>query len=387
MSVHPSAVDDDPRVPITFVTGFLGAGKTTLVNHVLADPGSGKCLVIVNEFGEIGIDSDLISRASDDMLELTNGCICCASKDDLVETLYTAFMRRVGVLEPQIEFDRVLVETTGIADPSPLAQLLYTDMQLNLSYRLDAIITLVDLKHVGGQLEANDEARKQVAIADKLILNKRDLVDDTGFRVAVEAVSGLNPYSVKEITTHSAIGLDRLLDLDLFEPKIQDSSIGEWIGIVETAGRSGNGTGDGHDHGHEHDHDHGHHDDHDHDHGHDHGHHDHGDVSAVCIEDEHPLDYHRLMELMVELTEEYGGDLYRVKGLCRFVGNDRPVILQGVQQVFSPPTHAEDWPGGKAQTRLVLIGRGLKGGDIERRLAACRSASDTPVFERGRGSI
>ena len=376
MSVRPSAVDDDPRVPITFVTGFLGAGKTTLVNHVLADPGSGKCLVIVNEFGEIGIDSDLIARASDDMLELTNGCICCASKDDLVETLYTAFMRRVGALEPQIEFDRVLVETTGIADPSPLAQLLYTDMQLNLSYRLDAIVTLVDLKHVGGQLAANAEARKQVAIADKLILNKRDLVDDGEFRAAASAVNGLNPYSVKEITTHSAIGLDRLLDLDLFEPKIRESSLGEWIGMVEAAGQPGDGAGHDRDHDHSHE-----------DHDHDHRHHDHGDVSAVCIEEEHPLDYHRLMELMVELTQEYGDDLYRVKGLCRFVGNDRPVILQGVQQVFSPPTHAESWPGGKAQTRLVLIGRGLKGDDIERRLQTCRSASDTPVFERGRGSI
>ena len=376
MSVRPAAVGDDPRVPITFVTGFLGAGKTTLVNHVLADPGSGKCLVIVNEFGEIGIDSDLIARASDDMLELTNGCICCASKDDLVETLYTAFMRRVGALEPQIEFDRVLVETTGIADPSPLAQLLYTDMQLNLSYRLDAIVTLVDLKHVGGQLAANAEARKQVAIADKLILNKRDLVDDGEFREAASAVNGLNPYSVKEITTHSAIGLDRLLDLDLFEPKIRESSLGEWIGMVEAAGQPGDGAG----HDCDHDHDHSHQD-------HDHSHHDHGDVSAVCIEEEHPLDYHRLMELMVELTQEYGEDLYRVKGLCRFVGNDRPVILQGVQQVFSPPTHAESWPGGKAQTRLVLIGRGLKGDDIERRLQTCRSASDTPVFERGRGSI
>ncbi len=373
MSVRPSAVGDDPRVPITFVTGFLGAGKTTLVNHVLADPGSGKCLVIVNEFGEIGIDSDLIARASDDMLELTNGCICCASKDDLIETLYTAFMRRVGALEPQIEFDRVLVETTGIADPSPLAQLLYTDMQLNLSYRLDAIITLVDLKHVGNQLEANDEARKQVAIADKLILNKRDLVGETEFRASVEAVNGLSPYSVKEVTTNSAVALDRLLDLDLFEPKIRESSLGEWIGMVEAAGGSGHGSGDDGCETHEH------HDGHDH--------HDHGDVSAVCIEEEHPLDYHRLMELMVELTQEYGDELYRVKGLCRFVGNDRPVILQGVQKVFSPPTYAETWPGGRAQTRLVLIGRGLKGDDIERRLAACRSASDTPVFERGRGSI
>lgn len=371
MTVPPSGVGDDPRVPITFVTGFLGAGKTTLVNHVLADPGSGKCLVIVNEFGEIGIDSDLIARASDDMLELTNGCICCASKDDLVDSLYKAFMRRVGVIEPQIEFDRVLVETTGIADPSPLAQLLYTDMQLNLSYRLDAIITLVDLKHVDGQLEANDEARKQIAIADKLILNKRDLVSEKEFRQAVDSVNGLNPFSAKEITTHSAIDLDKLLDLDLFEPKIRDGSLGEWIGIADAAGRSRDAMR--HDHHHEH---HGHHE-----------HHDHGDISAVCTEVEHPLDYHRLMALMVELTEEYGGDLYRVKGLCRFVGNDRPVILQGVQQVFSPPTYAEDWPGGKPRTRLVLIGRRLKGDDIQRRLMNCRSTSDRPVFDRGSGSI
>ena len=377
MIVPPSGVGDDPRVPITFVTGFLGAGKTTLVNHVLADPGSGKCLVIVNEFGDIGIDSDLIARASDDMLELTNGCICCASKDDLVESLYRAFMRRVGALEPRIEFDRVLVETTGIADPSPLAQLLYTDMQLNLSYRLDAIITLVDLKHVGGQLEANDEARKQVAIADKLILNKRDLVGETEFGAALDAVNGLNPFSVKEVTTHSKIGLGKLLDLDLFEPKIRDSSLGEWIGISDAAGRSGDGTG--------HDRQHGHHDHHEHTDEHDH--HDHGDVSAVCIEEEHPLDYPRLMALMVELTEEYGDDLYRVKGMCRFVGNDSPVILQGVQKVFSPPTYAENWPGGQARTRLVLIGRGLKGDDIRRRLLTCRSTSDRPVFDRGMGSI
>ena len=372
MSVRPSAArppaaDEDPRVPITLVTGFLGAGKTTLVNHILADPGSGKCLVIVDDFGEIGIDPDLIARASDDMLEMTNGCICYASKDDLVETLYTAFIHRVGALEPQIEFDRVLVETTGIADPSPLAQYLYTDMQLNLSYRLDAIITLVDLKHVSSQLAANAEARKQVAIADKLILNKRDLVRDEELRAAAAAVNGLNPYSVKEITTHSAIALDRLHDFDLFEPKIVESSLGEWIGIVDATVRHGNGTG--------------------HDHHDNHNHHDHGDVSAVCIEEEHPLDYHRLMELMVELTREYGADLYRVKGLCRFVGDDRPVILQGMQEAFSPTTYAETWPGGKAQTRLVLIGRGLKGDDIERRLAACRPASDAPVFERGTGAI
>lgn len=360
----PSGAGGDQRVPITFVTGFLGAGKTTLVNRILADPGSGRSLVIVNEFGDVGIDSDLIARSSDDMLELTTGCICCASRDDLVDSLYKAFMRRVGVLEPKIEFDRVLVETTGIADPSPLAQLLYTDMQLNLSYRLDAIVTLVDLKHVEGQLAASGEARKQVAIADKLILNKRDLVDDRGFAAARSAVDGLNPYSVKEVTRHARIGLDRLLDLDLFEPKIKDGAVEDWIGAATSAAAPDDR------HGHRR-----------------HGDHDHGDVAAVCIDEEHPLDYHRLMACLAGFAEEYGDDLYRVKGLCRFAGEDRPVILQGVQRVYSPPSYGERWPGGRMRTRLVLIGKGLRRGDIEDRLAACRAASDRPVFDRGMGAI
>ena len=361
--LRPSPASDDRRVPITLVTGFLGAGKTTLVNHILADSGSGRSLVIVNEFGDIGIDSDLIARASDDMLELTTGCICCASKDDLVDSLYKAFMRRVGVLEPKIEFDRVLVETTGIADPSPLAQLLYTDMQLNLSYRLDAVIVLIDLKHIEGQLAANDEARKQVAVADKLILNKRDLVDDGAYGKALEAVSELNPFCVKEVTTNSRIGLDRLIDLDLFEPKIKDRAVDEWIGMADAGGDAADG------------------------HGRDHDGHRHGAVSAVCIDDEHAFDYHRLMACLVELTEEYGDDLYRVKGLCRFPGNDLPVILQGVQRVFSPPTYGERWPGARARTRLVVIGKGLRRGDIERRVAACRAPAEAPSFDRGDGAI
>ena len=177
-------IDDrsvDERIPITLLTGFLGAGKTTLVNRLLSAPDAGKIAVIVNEFGEIGIDGDLIARANEDMLELTNGCICCAAQGDLMDGLNRLFLRKIGLAEPRVDFDKIVIETTGIADPSPLARLFYTDMKLDLTFRLDAVLTVVDLKHVTGQIARSPEAQKQIAIADKLIFNKRDLVDDDAF--------------------------------------------------------------------------------------------------------------------------------------------------------------------------------------------------------------
>ena len=231
-------IDDrsvDERIPITLLTGFLGAGKTTLVNRLLSAPDAGKIAVIVNEFGEIGIDGDLIARANEDMLELTNGCICCAAQGDLMDGLNRLFLRKVGLAEPRVDFDKIVIETTGIADPSPLARLFYTDMKLDLTFRLDAVLTVVDLKHVRGQIARSPEAEKQIAIADKLIFNKRDLVDDDAFAAAVAAVERLNPFSVKEVTTHGALPIDRLLDLDLFEPKRRDDMVGAWIGADRPA--------------------------------------------------------------------------------------------------------------------------------------------------------
>ena len=231
-------IDDrsvDERIPITLLTGFLGAGKTTLVNRLLSAPDAGKIAVIVNEFGEIGIDGDLIARADEDMLELTNGCICCAARGDLMDGLNRLFLRKVGLAEPQVDFDKIVIETTGIADPSPLARLFYTDMKLDLTFRLDAVLTVVDLKHATGQIARSPEAEKQIAIADKLIFNKRDLVNDEQFAEAVAAVERLNPFSVKEVTTHGVLPVDRLLDLDLFEPKRRGDMVGAWIGADKPA--------------------------------------------------------------------------------------------------------------------------------------------------------
>ncbi len=358
----------DERIPITLLTGFLGAGKTTLVNRLLAAPNAGRIAVIVNEFGEIGIDGDLIARASEDMLELTNGCICCAAQGDLMDGLNRLFLRKVGLAEPSIDFDKIVIETTGIADPSPLARLFYTDMKLDLTFRLDAVLTVVDLKHVRGQLARSPEAEKQVAIADKLIFNKRDLVDDDEFATAVAAVERLNPFSVKEVTTHGALPADRLLDLDLFEPKRRDDMVGAWIGADRPADSDGastdrGGEGRGHD-----------------DHVHTPG------VGAVCLQGREPLEWNALLRFLLELTQEKGEDLFRVKGMVHFQNVEKPVILQGVQATFSPPTYAEAWPRGEVATRIVVIGRDLDEAAMQARFKACVAKREA-VLDRGLGAI
>ena len=353
-------IDDrsvDERIPITLLMGFLGAGKTTLVNRLLSAPDAGKIAVIVNEFGEIGIDGDLIARANEDMLELTNGCICCAAQGDLMDGLNRLFMRKVGLTEPQVDFDKIVIETTGIADPSPLARLFYTDMKLDLTFRLDAVLTVVDLKHVTGQIARSPEAQKQIAIADKLIFNKRDLVDDDAFAEAVAAVERLSPFSVKEVTTHGALPVDRLLDLDLFEPKRRDDMLGAWIGADRPAADRA-------------------HDDHEHTPG----------VGAVCLQSREALEWNALLRFFLELTQEKGEDLFRVKGMVHFQNVDKPVIIQGVQATFSPPTYAESWPRGEIETRIVVIGRDLNAADMQARFAACVARRET-VLDRGLGAI
>src|SRR6266478_6293332 len=203
----------DGRVPITLLTGFLGAAKTTLVNRLLSDPASGRVAVIVNEFGEVGIDGALIQRASEDMLELRNGCICCSARDGLLDALRNLFLRKLGALEPKIEFDRILVETTGIADPTPLARLLYTDLNMNLSYPLDAVVTAVD---------------------DRILFTKRDLVSEDEGRKARAVVTALNPIASTMDVSFGEIAASRVFDLDLFDPKMKGEAVGEWIGAVAT---------------------------------------------------------------------------------------------------------------------------------------------------------
>lgn len=379
----------DERLPITLLTGFLGAGKTTMLNRLLSDPESGRIAVIVNEFGEIGIDGDLIMRRDEEMMELSNGCICCESKDDLVGALYSLYKRKLGLEKPQVSFDRIVIETTGLADPVPLAQLFFTDMNLSLTFRMDAIVTMVDLKHVAGQIKHSPEAEKQIAISDKIIFNKRDLVSDHEYQHAVDRVRALNPLCPVAVTSHAVIRPLELLDLGLFNPAQKEAAIESWLGGSDP-------TGHGHDHHHDH-HDHDHH--HVHDHEHTHHHHDAEDcaicrsalphldgVSSISLFEEQPLAYDELLRMLADLVERYGDNLYRVKGLIRFADQDKPVILQGVQKVFSPLVYAENWPGGRPASRLVLIGKGLDRQLIEARFGLCVALA-RPVFDRSLGSI
>lgn len=388
----------DERLPITLLTGFLGAGKTTMLNRLLSDPESGRIAVIVNEFGEIGIDGDLIMRRDEEMMELSNGCICCESKDDLVGALYSLYKKRLGLEKPQIQFDRIVIETTGLADPIPLAQLFFTDMNLSLTFRMDAIVTMVDLKHVVGQLTNSPEAEKQIAISDKIIFNKRDLVSEQEYARAVARVRTLNPLCPSLVTADAVVRPPELLDLGLFNPIEKEASIDAWLGGAQTVSDDRR-----HHHGHDHEKDHNyqsgqwnsHHHSHDHRH-----HHAHGEdceicrvsqphlegVSSISLYEEKPLAYDDVLRMLAELVDHYGDNLYRVKGLMRFTDQDRPVILQGVQRVFSPLVYTERWPGNKPATRLVVIGKGLDHTHIRMKFEMC-IAAERPVFDRALGSI
>mgnify|MGYP001346252319 CR=1 FL=1 len=339
-------------IPLTVLTGYLGSGKTTLLKALLADPAMAGTAVIVNEFGEVGLDDALIASASEETILLPSGCVCCAVRGDLVTALAKLHADVRGGKVP--EFQRVVLETSGLADPAPIAHTLMSDQDLYRIYKLDGIVTTVDAEHGAAALDRAFEPAKQIALADRIVLTKTDRAPATA---ALERrIAALNPGATVHRAVKGAIVPAALFGLDAHEIRPDRADVTRWLAAERFAAPA---PGHGHDHTHAQGHDHRHDctdtDCHhpDHAHGHLHG------VSSFCLTFEAPLAARKL-EFAVELLRQtHGEKLLRVKGILDIEGQARPFVIHGVQHVFYPPEQLERWPDGPRRSRLVFITKDL----------------------------
>ena len=348
-----AAAKAQDKVPVTVLTGYLGAGKTTLLNRILSEPHGKKYAVIVNEFGEIGIDNDLVVGADEEVFEMNNGCICCTVRGDLVRIL-DGLMRRKG------KFDAIIVETTGLADPAPVAQTFFIDENVGRRTKLDAVVTVADAKWLNDRLKDAPEAKNQIAFADVILINKTDLVSAAELEEVEARIRGINPYARLHKTQRANIALDEVLGRNAFDlDRILD---------LEPAFLEG----DDHDHDHHHDHGHGHDHHHDHDHGHDGHGHKHGglkhyhdeEMQSISLKSDKPLDPDKFFPWVQDLVQKEGPNILRCKGILSFKGDDERFVFQGVHMILDGD-HQRPWAKDeKRQSRIVFIGRNLPGKKI-----------------------
>ena len=326
------------KIPVTVLTGYLGAGKTTLLNRILSENHGKKYAVIVNEFGEIGIDNDLIIGADEEVFEMNNGCVCCTVRGDLVRII-DGLMKRKG------KFDAIILETTGLADPAPVAQTFFVDEDVRDKTMLDAVVTVADARWLSDRLKDAPEAKNQIAFADVIVLNKTDLVSKAELAEVEARIRGINPYAtlhrtercqvkLSDVLERGAFDLDRILEL---EPEFLEDG--------------------GHDH---HDHDH---------HGHDHHYHDHAhgglkhyhdeDMQSLSLRTDKPVDPTKFMPWLQDLVAKDGEKILRSKGILSFKGDDDRYVFQGVHMMLEG-NHQRKWKSDEPrESRLVFIGREL----------------------------
>ena len=328
--------------PVTVLTGFLGAGKTTVLNHLLRQPELAGTAVLVNEFGEIGLDHLLVEKLDDTTILLNAGCLCCTVRGDLARVLREMLPRaRRG------DISRIVIETTGLADPVPILATLMTDPIAASAYRLDGIVTVVDAVHGMTHLDTQDEAVRQVAVADRIIISKADLAASGNLR---ERLQALNPSaSVAEIA-HGKIDPAFVLHAGLFDPAAKIPDVAGWLNAAAFE------IADGHHH---------HHDPNRHD----------ARISAFCITLDQPLDWQGLAMWLEMLIASRGENLLRVKGILNLKGRDRPVAIHAVRHLMHPPTQLSAWPLDDPRTsRIVFITRDLPRAVIEDGLRAFQAA-------------
>ncbi|MBB6254591.1 CobW family GTP-binding protein [Nitrospirillum iridis] len=320
-----------PPIPVTVLTGYLGAGKTTLLNRILSENHGRRYAVIVNEFGAIGIDNDLVVDADEEVFEMNNGCICCTVRGDLIRIIEGLMKRKGG-------FDAIIIETTGLADPAPVAQTFFVDTDVRARVSLDAIVTVVDARHVLARLEDSHEAEEQIAFADVILLNKIDLVDDRELETVRQRIRTINNQArlhetrncvipVEEVLERGAFDLDRILAI---EPNFLSE------------------------------------DDHEHD----------VAITSVSVTSDTPIRPDLFMPWLRRLTAERGQDILRLKGILCFPGEEQRYVVQGVHMLLEGD-HQRDWKPGETRTsRMVFIGRNLDAAALRQGFAACAARAN-----------